>query len=218
MMRDWLTHLKARHRCVLVGKGPSAAEARAFLAAAHLATINDVCRLFAGPIDWAFFTDREPLEVARPSWERVRSFVLPSRLHIGCAPSSQTPVDVPGLPLTRVLVYPHFLPGETRDAIEAAVRKEKPALCCTAAVALQTLAAAGYREILCCGLDGGVGTTGEVAGLPQPTPAYDYSHYRRMCEWVATALQEKYGAVVRFWPERFAWQPAQAGTGPHSLS
>lgn len=184
---------------IYVGKGPSAVHAVAAIRERGdlVATVNDAGSLFDGGIDFAFFADVEMLERARPLWPRMKTIVLPSRLHQHFRRSRLTARDVPGLPHDRLAIYPYHATGPTERQLRAAIAAGQIPLYCTAVAGLFWMAQAGHREFHCYGFDGGSHYAPGLGSPADPTGRI-YDRYRQAMEAMARIVKEQFGAGVWF--------------------
>lgn len=188
-------------RCLLVIPGPSSIDVGSLLGFGHVATVNRGALLVRGPIDFAFCNDLEALEQIRTAWNRIRTFVIPDRLGIEGRVSVKSWAEFEGVPIERVLIFPH----EPLTASEASISEvvsdpERLATFNSAGAALHGLARLGYRTIQVIGCDGG---TGYSPLLHHGGYGSDFSVIRDRMHYLAGLLAPKHGCEVRFYPERF---------------
>lgn len=180
-------------KCLLVGKGPSAKNARRHKFGVNaVATINDAGSLIEGPIDYCFFTD---VELCRPIHEhasRVVRFVCPTHLHRGCRRSWE---DLPPwLNDHAVSRYPYKTVAPSR--FRNSVRHHRVCLYCTATAAMSWLAYAGFTHLQLIGFDGGVGV--QPGTHPSLIDGFNYDVYRKAQEHLADVLTSEMGVTTEW--------------------
>lgn len=191
-------------RCLYVGKGPSAVFAKDHLDFGHIATVNFAAVLFS-EVDWSFWCDVPPVSEIEVVRDRCRTFIVPDVLHVGTGFRvgwRKRPLSEVGcFPVGRTLTYPYSFFYYRASAIRNAVEADQVPMSMTATAGLFILARyLGYREIWCFGHDGGDGHAAEFKDSRGPLLG-NYDKWRRAMETLAECLREKFGTIVRFWPE-----------------
>lgn len=191
-------------RVVLIATGPSGDAAADNLGDLPICVAGEG-HLLVPPdrkIDYLCCTEIAGLSQTRPMWDRMEYVFLTVPMAGASCGFRMWPEQVNGLPLEKVITFPFDPLTITDQQTIDAVRGDDIAHCSPVAAAMHLLTLEGFREIWVFGCDGG---RGFASKLQRRIPLWsDYTGQRRRNELVASLLNDRYGVVVKFWPDRFA--------------
>jgi len=195
-IRTIAEHLSKSKKCLYLAKGPSLEFVDNHLWFGHVATVNEACLRVPGPIDFAFFYDKNTLENSKPAWNRIKTFVMSSLLYGDKINDDYVSIaDIDDLPLDRVLTFYKDQHEWDFDKIEDSLKNDEFVNTDTSVMGLHFLIMCGYSDILLLGHDGGVGYAGDIFGS---SPNRNLTRFREIIEFVSEKLSNKYGVRIKF--------------------
>lgn len=187
---NWRTHINPNHRtdCMLIGKGPTAVEARRN-PFGSLIVLNDAAILFPETIVDVMVCDSVISAMkCKSDWWRIRLSLFPVLQ------------DDHHEQLAGIGSYGSFVETETPQTFEQNLTAKKLSNMTTATSALCLLVRSGFKRIWCFGHDGGKKRAEGLEQHHRSSGTYDRKtdEMKRCVEVV-----RRTGVDVRFWPESF---------------